>query len=63
MRERLEEILERNKRNERVFEIMERILERKERVLERKERVLKTYAATLERDCINFVYIGRQKCN
>ena len=49
--------------NERDLETIERILERREKVLERRERVLKTCAVTLERDCINFVYIGRQKCN
>ena len=49
--------------NERDLETIERILERREKVLERRERVLRTCAATLERDWINFVYIGRQKCN
>jgi len=61
--ERLEKILERKKRNEKVLERMERNLERTERVLERSEGVLKICAATLERECINFTYIRRQKCN
>ena len=63
MWEKLEKNLERKKINERVLETIERILERRERFLERRERVLRTCAATLERECINFVYIGRKKCN